>query len=230
MKEKLIILLTISLLSSCALNNQDADVRFNTGRQARFFGKSGLASCIGAGVLGAGLGYLIGKNSSDSGNGGTGAGIGAVGACVAAMSVNYYLETQRVNYANNEERLEAEIAQINESNAALQETIKATKQVLKDNRKTLNNLNKQIAAKNVNKAQAQKDLDKIDSNIKTLKDRNNQIGKVIDNHSASAQYLKSNGVNTRTYENKIKQLKREKQELENYIGDLSNQRNAIKLG
>ena len=231
MKLKLVILLTTSLLSSsCVLTNQDIDPRFNSGTQARFFGRSGLTSCVGAGILGAGLGYLIGKNTSNNKKGGAAAGIGAVGACVAAMSVNYYLETQRANYTNNEERLQAEIAQINESNSALQETIQATKQVLEDNRRTLNNINMQIAAKNVNKTQAQKELNKIDNNIRTLKDRNNQIAKVIDNHSASAQYLKSSGVNTRTYENKIQQLRREKQELENYIGDLSNQRNAIKLG
>ena len=231
MKLRFNFLLTVFLLYSCATTNPNADARFNTGTQARFFSKSGIASCVGAGVLGAGLGYLLGKNTSNASNAGAkGAGIGAVGGCVAAMSVNYYLETQRVNYANNEERLKAEIRQVDETNQALQETIRTSRQVLADNRRALNNLNRQIIAKNVNKAQAKKQLDTVDSNLKVMKDRNKQIAKVIDNHSASAEYLKSSGVNTRSYEQKIKQLKREKQELEGYINELSNQRNAIKLG
>ena len=184
----------------------DADPRLNSGHQAEFFGESGMWACVGGGL------------------------IGAVAGCGVGMGTNYYLEKQRTSYANKEDRLNAEIQQVQSANQASRETIAAARTVLAQDNQNLAKLDKQIKNKTVQQSQARQELAKIDANLKTLNERLAKLKSSRDNFTASSRELKSQGANVSQYNAQIAQLNKQINELESLVAATSKQRTAIRLG
>ena len=208
----------------------DADPRLNSGHQAEFFGESGMWACVGGGLIGAASGAIIGASTGDSSTAAAGAAIGAVAGCGVGMGTNYYLEKQRTSYANKEDRLNAEIQQVQSANQASRETIAAARTVLAQDNQNLAKLDKQIKNKTVQQSQARQELAKIDANLKTLNERLAKLKSSRENFTASSRELKSQGANVSQYNAQIAQLNKQINELESLVAATSKQRTAIRLG
>ena len=146
------------------------------------------------------------------------------------MGTNYYLEKQRTSYANKEDRLNAEIQQVQSANQASRETIAAARTVLAQDNQNLAKLDKQIKNKTVQQSQARQELAKIDANLKTLNERLAKLKSSRDNFTASSRELKSQGANVSQYNAQIAQLNKQINELESLVAATSKQRTAIRLG
>ena len=224
-------IITLSGCQTMGLSgSSNADPRLNTGHQAEFFSESGLWACASGGLIGAATGAIIGASTGDSSSAAVGAGIGAVEGCGVGMGTNYYLEKQRAGYANKEDRLNAEIKQVQSANQASRETIAAAKAVLAQDNQKLASLNKQIKNKTVQRDQARQELAQVDANLKTLNERLAKLKSSRDNFTASAKDLKSQGANVSQYNAQIAQLNKQIKELEGLVANTSRQRTAIKLG
>ena len=149
---------------------------------------------------------------------------------VYGVGTNYYLEKQRTSYANKEDRLNAEIQQVQSANQASRETIAAARTVLAQDNQTLVKLDKQIKNKTVQQSQARQELAKIDANLKTLNERLAKLKSSRDNFTASARELKSQRANVSQYNAQISQLNKQINELESLVAATSKQRTAIRLG
>lgn len=237
-QSKTALALALGLSASIALtgcqnmggSSSNADPRLNSGHQAEFFSQSGLTSCAYGGLIGALGGAAIGAATGDHKTAIAGAAIGAAAGCGVGMGTNYYLEKQRAAYANKEDRLNAEIQQVQQANQASTETINAARTVLAQDKQTLAKLNSQIKNKTIEKGQAQKELAKVDANLNTLNDRLKTLKSARDNFTASSQELKSKGANVSKYNAQINQLNKQINELEGLVASTNSQRTAIKLG
>lgn len=201
-----------------------ADPRLTQSDEARFFSKSGWQACAGGAVAGALLCQV--GNPSDKKNCMLKA---AVVGCGVAMGANYYLDQRRAEYSNQEQRLNAMIADVQEDNRKLANLTQTARTVMAEDRAQIAQLQKDIAANRVQKAQAEQQLAEIDANArylqKTLADlraREKQWRKV----AASEQ---ANGARVDTLNAEINQMQRQIASLESELDLLFQQRSAIRV-
>lgn len=128
-----------------------------------FFSKSGMQACGGGALAGVVTCKLT--NTCDSTKGALQA---AVLGCGIGIGANYYLDYQRGQYANAEQRLDALISDVRADNQKLQSLTVQAQQVLKQDKQTLAQIQNGIKRKSLEKNAAQTQLAKVDANTQTL--------------------------------------------------------------
>lgn len=131
--------------------------------EVSFFSKSGLQAC-GGGALASVLTCKL-TNTCDSSKGAIQA---AVLGCGIGIGANYYLDYQRGQYADAEQRLDVLIADVRADNQKLQTLTSQAQQVLKQDKQTLAQIQNGIKRKSMEKSAAQTQLAKVDANTQTL--------------------------------------------------------------
>ena len=125
---------TLALAGCESMSNSgssNVDSRLTSGNQAEFFSKSGLTACAAGAAAGVGACLLSGTN-----NAALCSAVAAVAGCGILMGGNYYLEQQRTNYANKEERLNAYLKDLNKNTQEARTLANSAKTVLTQNQKT----------------------------------------------------------------------------------------------
>lgn len=203
-------------------NSKNVDPALTKGNSAEFFSKSAWQSCaIGAGVGGIGCVLLGGKT-------GTCLASAAVG-CGIAMGGNYYLDSKRAEYANDEQRLNVYIQDIQKNSQEVQAVTNSSRSVLDKNLATLNTLNKQINNDTVNKKQATKELNQIDANIAYLNDKIKRMKSVESDWRSVSEQERQSGVNVTKLDKQIADLNKQISALESQVNLVSNQRSAVRI-
>lgn len=223
-KTYLILVVCFSLvLSGCqSSNNKSVDSDLTNNNSAEFFSKSGWQSCaIGAGVGGLTC-YLANGNAAACL-------IAAAATCGVAMGGNYYLDAKRSEYANEETRLNAYIQDVKTNTAQVKSVTDNAKIILNKNLSTLKTLNKQIAMKQVDEAQAKKELASIDANIAYLNDKLGRMKNVEKDWRIISTKEKQAGVNVSKLDSQIVQLNKQIKVLENQINLVTQQRSALRI-
>lgn len=228
------------LLSGCAntgsslLSGTQADSRLTSGEQAKFFSSSGAQGC-GVGALtgalaGAGIGALAGNGKKAL----VGAAIGGAAGCAVGMTANYYLDSLKKDYATTADRLNAMGKDIKKDTDAVEKTSVAMKQVISENQATLTKISIAKDKAGFDKASANKELAKIDANIKEIK---SQIKVMKDKEAGYNVALKDQSVNGQKEKTQVANLNKEYRELntkitalESEANGLYSQRQAISLG
>jgi len=147
-----------------AANQAPVDPRLANSSSAQFFSKSGWQACAGGAVVGM-LACQLG-NPSKKAQCMVAAGLAG---CGVGMGANYYLDNQRSQYANAEDRLDATIADVRKDNQELQMLSDTARSVIADDKRKIEQIKQDIAANKVQSAQAQKQLAEIDANTAYLK-------------------------------------------------------------
>lgn len=215
--------LFIVCLAGCqSLGGSSADPALTKGHSAEFFSKSAWQACAtGAAVSGLGCVLLGGKTATCL--------ISAAAGCGVAMGVNYYMDAKRAEYANEQDRLDAYIADVRRNTAEVRAVSESAQAVLDKNQQTLTNLNKQIANQSVDKANAQKQLSEIDANISYLNDKLVLMKEAErDWHNLSLKEQNS-GMPTAQLNAQIAQMNKEIAVLEKQIDIIAKQRSAVRV-
>lgn len=209
-----------------AANQAPVDPRLANSSSAQFFSKSGWQACAGGAVVGM-LACQLG-NPSKKAQCMVAAGLAG---CGVGMGANYYLDNQRSQYANAEDRLDATIADVRKDNQELQMLSDTARSVIADDKRKIEQIKQDIAANKVQSAQAQKQLAEIDANTAYLK---KSLADVRSKQQEWAEEVaaaeRNNGARTDTLDAEIGKMQKQIAQLESEIDQLYQQRSSIRLG
>jgi len=126
-------------------------------QQSRLFNRASMEACL---LVGGGIGLLTFLASTDKDN----ALIAALAGCGVGVGANYYVQTRRSQYANNEQRLQAMIADIREDNRRLRSLISTTREVVADDLRKIAALEQAYRDRQISLEAARTELRTVDSN------------------------------------------------------------------
>lgn len=193
--------------------------------EASFFSKSGLQAC-GGGALAGVVTCKLTKSCDSS----KGAAQAAFLGCGIGMGANYYLDYQRSQYANAEQRLDALIADVKSDNQKLQTLTRQAKQVLATDKNTLAQIQQGIKRKTLERSTAQSQLAQVDANTQALNKT------LADLKSRQQQWLdvanKERGQSTKVeaLDAEIGRMQKQIVNLEQSVDSVEKQRAGLALG
>ncbi|MBP8237219.1 MAG: hypothetical protein KAX63_05820 [Pseudomonas sp.] len=219
------------MLSGCqttgttSANQAPVDPRLANSSSAKFFSKSGWQACAGGALVGA-LACQLG-NPSEKTQCMIAAGL--VG-CGVGMGANYYLDNQRSQYANAEDRLDATIADVRKDNQELQMLSDTARTVIADDKRKIEQIKRDIASNKVQREQAQKQIATIDANTAYLKKSLADVRTKQQEWTKVAAAERNSGARTDTLDAEIGKMQKQVAQLESEIDQLYRQRSSIQLG
>jgi hypothetical protein len=200
----IVALITSVFLAGCQnMGGGDVDPRLTSGEDAKFFSKSGLQACA-AGALAGALACAV----SNSGNKAACMAIAAVAGCGVGAGANYLLDSRRAKYANNEQRIDSFIEDVQSDNKKLQTRIQNINVVLRENQQTLQQLQRQVATRQIDQRKAKQELDRIKANKAYLEKELADINARVDGYQEIIGKERANGVDTRRLQTELVQLSR----------------------
>jgi len=203
------------------LTPQEARMR----QQSKDFNRT-IAEGVGIGILGgaaAGAGIGAAVNSRDRGEGAIIGAIigGVVGGIAGGMTGKYYAD-KKATYANEEQRLDAIIADLREQNMSLAELVVATKTVCDADQQKLARIQSDLAAQRITRADADRQLAAIDDNREVLE------ATIADLKKRRGEWLEvANDARSDTSSNRIAALDAEIATLETRISEMESELNAL---
>lgn len=218
----------IMLLGGCAasqptrpLTPQEARMR----AQASDF-KRTIAEGVGLGILGGaavGAGLGAASNRRDRGEGAIiGAIIGGVVGGIAGGFTGHYYAQKKQSYANEEQRLDAIIADLQDQNRSLATLVDATKTVCQADEQKLAQIQSDLAAQRITRAQADRQLKTIDDNREVLE------ATLADLRKRQSEWREvANEARQDTNSNRIAELDSEIATLESRIAEMEGELNAL---
>lgn len=206
-------------------NQAPVDPRLANSSSAKFFSKSGWQACAGGALVGA-LACQLG-NPSEKTQCMIAAGL--VG-CGVGMGANYYLDNQRSQYANAEDRLDATIADVRKDNQELQMLSDTARTVIADDKRKIEQIKRDIASNKVQREQAQKQIAAIDANTAYLKKSLADVRTKQQEWTKVAAAERNSGARTDTLDAEIGKMQKQVAQLESEIDQLYRQRSSIQLG
>lgn len=220
-----LMLLSCIFLTGCqTIGGSDVDPRLTEGDSAKFFTKSGTQACaVGAltGVLACAL--------TNSSNKAACMAIAAVAGCGIGAGGAYVLDQRRAKYANNEQRINSFIVDVQDDNKKLNERLQTINVVLRENQQTLNTLNKQVAANQVDQKKAKSELDRINANKAYLEKELANINARIDGFQDIIEKERAVGANVRQLQGQLDQLSRTRDTMKSQLDVAYNLSSSIKI-
>ncbi|CCG19137.1 putative lipoprotein [Taylorella asinigenitalis 14/45] len=149
------------------------------------FSQSGQMACAVGGIIGGVIGLLI--NSSHDNDPALGLAVGASLGCGAGVGGNYLLERERVSYRNQEDALAAETRRLKQINQISTEIVSQTQATINSDRRKIDKLNRDIAAKRASSARIRQEKRELDANIQEME----SLVKTLENErTASVQNIR----------------------------------------
>jgi chromosome segregation ATPase len=134
--------------------------------------------------------------------------IAAVAGCGVGAGANYLLDSRRAKYANNEQRINAYIEDVQGDNQKLQTRIQNINVVLRENQQTLQQLQRQVSSRQVDQRKAKQELDRIKANKAYLEKELADINARVDGYQDVIDKERAAGVDTRRLQTQLAQLSR----------------------
>ncbi|CDH04268.1 putative Lipoprotein [Xenorhabdus bovienii str. oregonense] len=200
------------------------DSRLTQSQDVEFFNKSGWQACAAGAAAGALACLLI--------NGDHQAiciAAAAIVGCGVGVGANAYLDNQRTKYASKEQLLAASINDVKAENQRIKNVTATVKEVIKTDKLTLAQINKDIAAKVVKKDQVQKQLKGLDANIVYLRNTIKEMKEHENQWQNVSTQIAKNGTKTKDLNNQIVQMRKNIGSLQQELDSLYEQRTAIKV-
>lgn len=205
--------------------NGQVDSRLADNQDVEFFNKSGWEACAGGAAIGA-LACAV----SNSGNKAVCMAAAAVAGCGIGIGTNAYLDNQRKKYASKEQQLNASIKDVQTENNRIQSATTAAQTVIASDKQTLAQLNKDIAAKTVDKEKMQQKVKGIDANIAFLRNTITDMKKHEKQWEDVSADMKKRDTNTTQLDGEIAQMHLKINGLQEQLDSLYSQRTALKVG
>lgn len=204
LRTALIALISCVFLAGCQnVGGGDVDPRLTEGEDAKFFSKSGAQACAAGALTG-----VLACALSNSGNKTACMAIAAVAGCGVGAGANYLLDQRRAKYANNEQRINSFIQDVQSDNQKLQSRLQNINVVLQENQRTLKTLEKQVAAKQIDQRKAKAELDRINANKAYLEKELANINARIDGFQDIIEKERAVGADVRRLQSQLDQLSR----------------------
>jgi chromosome segregation ATPase len=134
--------------------------------------------------------------------------IAAVAGCGVGAGANYLLDSRRAKYANNEQRIDSFIEDVQSDNKKLQMRIQNINVVLRENQQTLQQLQRQVATRQIDQRKAKQELDRIKANKAYLEKELADINARVDGYQDIIEKERASGVDTRKLQTELVQLSR----------------------
>ena len=134
--------------------------------------------------------------------------IAAVAGCGIGAGANYLLDSRRAKFANNEQRIDSFIDDVQSDNKNLQTRIQNINVVLRENQQSLQQLQRQVASRQVDQRNAKQELDRIKANKAYLEKELAAINARVDGYQEIIDKERVNGVNTTRLQTELVQLSR----------------------
>jgi chromosome segregation ATPase len=134
--------------------------------------------------------------------------IAAVAGCGVGAGANYLLDSRRAKYANNEQRIDSFIEDVQSDNKKLQTRIQNINVVLRENQQTLQQLQRQVATRQIDQRKAKQELDRIKANKAYLEKELADINARVDGYQDIIEKERASGVDTRKLQTELVQLSR----------------------
>ncbi len=203
------------------------DRRLTSSPSAEFFSKSGLQACAGGATVGV-LACFLAEPKERPVCMATAALVG----CGVGLGANYYLDKRRAQYANEEQRLDVAIADVQKDNRELQDLTRTAQTVLDDDRRSLLKIQGDIASNRLQQAQARQRLAQIDQNAAFLRQKlaNARYKQQEWQKVAAAESGTAGAARLDTLNAEIRRMQQQISSLESEIDQLYRQRSAIRLG
>lgn len=193
-------------------SGSSADPALEGSDKPQFFSEAGLQGCaIGAG-LGA-LACLLVRNEER----GSCMAIAAAAGCGVGATASYAVDSRRSQYANNEQRMNAYIRDVEEDSRKLQQRIATYKVVLDDNRRQLNRIKQEIRTKTGDQRQRQAELARMQRNQQVMYEELADLDKKIAQYREVAMSESQSGVQNREFLSSLQSLERERNDLQRLI-------------
>lgn len=193
-------------------------------QQGRFFSRSGFQACM----VGGGGAFLL--TTLIEGNVTKNALIAGVAACGVAMGANYYTDVRRSQYANNEQRLNAYIKDVQEDNARLANLNATTNQVIAESKTAIDRVKAQLAARQISMAQANSQLAKVDSDRAYLQSTLAKLRHKQQEYQKTAATERQQGTNTAALDAEIGKMQQQVDQLEYQLVQLNDYRTISARG
>ncbi|MFJ7885718.1 hypothetical protein ACIQYF_19930 [Pseudomonas sp. NPDC096917] len=223
------------LLSGCASTGSSSlgmgapapDPRLTQGTDAQFFSKSGYQAC----AMGAGAAVLACVLSNPNNKAVCMIAAG-VAACGVAMGANYYVDQRRSEYADTNQRLQKYNSDVQLDTQKVVMRTATAQQVIDDDKAQVEQIKRDLASKKIDKAQAQKQIASIDSNIEQLRlEVKNMQGKVTGyNEAMKVERSQGAGPELQQIDANIAKMNEKVASLQKEVDGLYSQRSAITLG
>jgi uncharacterized protein YcfJ len=179
-------------------------------QESSLFSQTSMQGCIAGAVAGA----LVGLLATRRDNQGRGALIGAAGGCAAGLAVNAYVQNQRVQYRNNEARINAMIADVRADNQKLAGMVSTTRSVIAEDKRRIAAVNAQYLNQQISVDQARVELARVKENRALLDNTIRNVKKRESDWNDIASIERQSGVNTARLDAEIGQLRRKVEALE----------------
>ncbi len=226
-KKAILIAILISF-AACSINPRRSgpmsSAERNLRQDAEFFSQSGIIACMVAGGVTGGTVFILAKGKDRYWK----AVIAAVGACGVAVGANYYLEVQRKQHANNEDRLNATIADVHKENVRLKSLITNTRKVVADDKSKIDRIDASYKKKAISLDQARKQMAGVDDNRVFLREMLEKLKRREANWKEVAEQEHSNVGSTASLDREIASLQKQINTLNSQLAELDQHR-AISL-
>ncbi len=219
------------MLSACAqglddpnLSPEERKLREMASSYNETIGEGALIGCI-LGTIGGLL--LSGKN-----NMGQGAAIGCAGGAALGGGAGVYIANKQEKYATREMQLDAMVKDVRVDNQNLASAISSAHNVVADNKRKIDQIDKQLASGAISLSQAKSEMARVDSNKEAIEKLLSGVREKQQQY-AMAQ-LKTQGRGTRQQDAAMNQemetLKKQVGQLEGELNSLVSRRNVSRVG
>lgn len=225
--------LILALGTGCATTNGAGAGMAGTGgpapdprlvQQGRFFSRSGFQAC----VVGGGGAFLL--TTLIEGKVNQNALIAAVATCGVAMGANYYMDVRRSQYANNEQRLNAYIKDVQADNARIAGMITANNQIVAESKAAIDHVKAQLAAKQISEAEANRQLAKVDVDRRYLQNTLAKMKSKQQEYQKVVAAERQQGNNTAALDAEIARMQKQVDQLEYQLVQLNDYRTISARG
>lgn len=220
----------IVALSGCKAMSSSSSSSLQ-GEEIEFFSSSGAGACaigaVGGAILGVGGALLSGADTGTV----VAVGVGAAAAgCGAAMGADYYLEKQRKTYSNKESRLKSYIADTRKNSQMVERATNKARNQLAKNNQLMADLNRQLKSGKIQKAEAEKQLARVDEDLKVARNTLEGMKQREKTLRDVARQEKASGVKVGKFEAEIASLNKKIAAYEKIVLAYAKQRSAIQVG
>lgn len=213
-KSRLLLIAAVSFLAGCQTlgmgTSAEADPLLEQDKPTFLVSKSGIQSC----AIGAGLGAL---GALLFGGDATTVAVAAAAGCGVGAGTDYILDQRRAEFANNEQRMNSYISDIQADNQKLQAYMMNVRQVVDKNKRQLAQIDLDIKTKSGDEKARTRELEIMRANQASLQETIEELNERIAMYQDIAFKESTAGVTSARMLNQLTQLERERDDLQRLV-------------
>jgi len=213
-KNKLMVMAMTALLAGCQTlgldSSADVDPLLQEDKPTFLASKSGVQACLIGATLGALGGLLAGGDS-------TTVAVSAAAGCGVGVGADYLIDQRRSEFANNEQRMNSYIADIEKDSAGLEKYMGNVREVVRKNQRQLAQIEQDIKTKSGDERTRAQELATMRANQASLTETLADLDGRIATYQNVAEQESTIGVTSARMLQELTQLERQRDELRRYI-------------